>query len=157
MVHKAREGCVYQETAGLLILTLVDIMVTLLCSSTESRNVTLCRLGSQRGGIYPPPSDGDEANKINNEQRWNLRKGKLQVAKRWHLPSSIWCNIVGLWVDWTDGIGVGSPGEVRCRLTIPHILGVSWIRQGGNENWRSKLGSCQNWREQNLVRKQELY
>ena len=38
----------------LLILTLVDIMVTLLCSSAGARNVTLCRLGSQRGCIYPP-------------------------------------------------------------------------------------------------------
>ena len=48
----------------LLILTLVDIMVTLLCSSTEARNVTLCPLGSQRGGISPQPlSDGDEQNK----------------------------------------------------------------------------------------------
>ena len=51
-------------------------MVTLLCSSAESWNVTLCWLGSQRGDIHAPShqDDDEEEEEINNEQR--LRKLK---------------------------------------------------------------------------------
>ena len=44
-------GILFIKRQGLLILTVVDIMVTLLCLPTEKWNVTLCRPGSQRGGI----------------------------------------------------------------------------------------------------------
>ena len=62
----------------LLILTLVDIMVTLLCSSAGARNVTLCRLGSQRGCIYPPTKKTKKT--PDDEDGWDVKDNSKEQA-----------------------------------------------------------------------------